>query len=52
MTTGVTTGTAGYGFYIWGAQLEANNTVTDYQGIAASGFSINNTTVVNTENIL
>jgi hypothetical protein len=35
LTTIVTTGTAGYGFYIWGAQLEQSATATAYQKVVS-----------------
>ncbi len=34
---GTHTGTAGYGVYFWGAQLEIGSSATTYQGIAAAG---------------
>jgi len=35
LTVGVTTGTAGYGFYMWGAQIEQQPAVTAYQKVVS-----------------
>lgn len=36
LTVGVTTGVAGYGYYLWGAQLELGSPATAYQQITSS----------------
>lgn len=35
LSVGVTVGTAGYGFYIWGAQIEQSATATAYQKVVS-----------------
>ncbi|CAB4133488.1 Concanavalin A-like lectin/glucanases superfamily [uncultured Caudovirales phage] len=41
--TGTLSGVAGYGVYIWGAQLELGNVATDYQPISSAGIVSSNT---------
>ena len=45
LSTAVTVGTAGYGFYIWGSQLEASSVVTDYIKTPATEVALEHFTV-------